>query len=124
MKKKNREQIVPLSTQAAELFERALKTSMDGHVFPAYTDSTARLPHINGESVSRAMARLCERIKLKDAHTHDLRKCITTWLREHKHVSVGRAGFDPSSLAKRCQRDPLRFLHARRTRAPRTSGLG
>lgn len=87
MKKKNREQIVPLSAQAAELFETALKTSMDGYVFPAYTDSTARLPHINGESVSRAMARLCERIKLKDAHTHDLRKCITTWLREHKHVS-------------------------------------
>ena len=87
MKKKNREQIVPLSTQAAKLFESALTTSMDGYVFPAYTDSTARLPHINGESVSRAMARLCERIKLKDAHTHDLRKCVTTWLREHKHVS-------------------------------------
>ena len=87
MKKKNREQIVPLSQQAAELFESALTTSMDGYVFPAYTDSTARLPHINGESVSRAMARLCERIKLKDAHTHDLRKCITTWLREHKHAS-------------------------------------
>ena len=87
MKKKNREQIVPLSAQAAELFSDALAGQMNGYVFPALTDSTARLPHINGESVSRAMARLCARIKLKDAQTHDLRKCITTWLREHKHVS-------------------------------------
>ena len=88
MKKKNREQIVPLSQQAAELFESALQTSMNGYVFPAYTDSKARLPHINGESVSRAMARLCERITLKDAHTHDLRTCIASWLREKKHVSM------------------------------------
>jgi integrase len=87
MKKKNREQIVPLSTQAAELFKDALTGQMNGYVFPALFDSGSRLPHINGESVSRAMARLCERIKLKDAHTHDLRKCITTWLREHKRVS-------------------------------------
>ncbi len=89
MKKKNRDQIVPLSTQATELFKNAVTATgqLNGYVFPALTDSTARLPHINGESVSRAMARLCERIKLKDAHTHDLRKCITTWLREHKRVS-------------------------------------
>ena len=87
MKKKNREQIVPLSKQAAALFKEALTGQMNGYVFPSLFDSGSRLPHINGESVSRAMARLCEKIRLKDAHTHDLRKCITTWLREHKRVS-------------------------------------
>jgi integrase len=33
------------------------------------------------------MARTCERVGLKDGHAHDLRKTVTTWLREHKLVS-------------------------------------
>jgi integrase len=43
---------------------------------------TPRKPHINGESVSRAMARLREEIGLKDVRVHDFRKCLTTWLAE------------------------------------------
>lgn len=86
-KKANGEQIVPLSRQAVELFREACKGSMDGYVFPALSGGgNTRTPHINPESVSRAMARLCERIKLKDAHVHDQRKTITSWLREHKLV--------------------------------------
>jgi integrase len=93
MKRKNREQIVPLSKQAAELFKRAITLSEGSeYVFPADTmrvqvGRETRKPHINRESVSRAMARACERIGLKDGHNHDLRKTVTTWLREHKLVS-------------------------------------
>ena len=89
MKRKNREQIVPLSTQAATLFEQALSMNLgSAYVFPAHTlTPQSRKPHINGESVSRAMARLREKIGLKDARVHDLRKCVVTWLREHQGVS-------------------------------------
>jgi integrase len=92
MKRKNREQIVPLSKQAVVLFKRAIELSEGSQfLFPADTKRTevgkeTRKPHINRESVSRAMARACERIGLKDGHAHDLRKTVTTWLREHKLV--------------------------------------
>jgi integrase len=47
--------------------------------------------HINGESVCRAMARLSERVAktklLKGARVHDLRRTVTTWLREERLVS-------------------------------------
>lgn len=83
--KKNGEQVVPLSKQAAALFREAIEGSLDGYVFPALSGgSETRTPFINPESVSRAMARLCKRIDLEDAHTHDLRKAIATWLREEK----------------------------------------
>ena len=93
MKRKNREQIVPLSTQAAELFKRAVALSNGSpYVFPADKSrtrigKTPRKPHINGESVSRAMARLRERVGLDDARVHDLRKTVTTWLREKMRVT-------------------------------------
>jgi integrase len=92
MKRRNREQIVPLSTQAVALFKRAIELN-DGspYAFPADKSrtrmcKTPRKPHIHGESVSRAMARLRERVGLVDARVHDLRTTITTWLREHKRV--------------------------------------
>jgi integrase len=93
MKRKNREQIVPLSRQAVVLFKRAIELSNGSHyAFPAdmsraRTGTQTRVPHINGESVSRAMARLRERASLDDARVHDLRKTVTTWLREEKRVS-------------------------------------
>jgi integrase len=107
MKKKNREQIVPLSTQAAALFKRALESKAEAerdtpdtdkseYVFPADTTRAkigreTRKPHINGESVCRAMARLRARVAktklLKDARVHDLRRTVTTWLREDRLVS-------------------------------------
>jgi integrase len=121
MKRKNREQIVPLSTQAVALFKRALELKADAerdthegekavHVFPADTTRAktgreTRTPHINGESVSRAMARLRTRLEkdlaerakltgteqpklLRNARVHDLRKTVTTWLREERMVST------------------------------------
>lgn len=55
------------------------------------TDKQPRRPHINGESVCRAMARLRERVAktklLKDARVHDLRRTVTTWLREERLIS-------------------------------------
>ena len=48
----------------------------------AYQDRKANTRNINRESASRAMSRLCERIGLENARLHDLRKCVTTWLRE------------------------------------------
>ena len=108
MKRKNREQIVPLSTQAVALFKCALELKAEAErdtperdksefAFPAdvtrvRTDKQPRKPHINGESVSRAMARLRGRVAktkmLKDARVHDLRRTVTTWLREEKLVST------------------------------------
>src|SRR5262245_31520213 len=58
MKRKNREQIVPLTTQAMALFKRAIELGNgSAYVFPADTTRTRigqepRRPHINGESVS------------------------------------------------------------------------
>jgi integrase len=49
---------------------------------PKKATTRPRKPHISGESVSRAMARLCKKIKLEDVRVHDFRKCITTWLAE------------------------------------------
>ncbi len=88
MKRKTREQIVPLSKQASELFLSAVNASSNRtHVFPADQSRVrvgreARTPHINRESASRAMSRLCHRIGLENARLHDMRKCVTTWLRE------------------------------------------
>jgi integrase len=93
MKRKNREQIVPLSLQAAALFKKAVELSGGSdYVFPADKSRArngveTRTPHIHGESVSRAMARLRERAGLEDARVHDLRKTVTTWLREEKMIS-------------------------------------
>jgi integrase len=93
IKRKNREQIVPLSSQAVTLFTRAVELSNGSrYVFPADTlrvrkGNEARTPHIHGESVSRAMARLRERVGLDDARVHDLRKTVTTWLRETRLTS-------------------------------------
>jgi integrase len=84
---------VPLSSQAVALFTRAVELSNGSrYVFPADTlrvrkGKEARTPHIHGESVSRAMARLCERADLNDARVHDLRKTVTTWLRETRLTS-------------------------------------
>ena len=38
-----------------------------------------RKPHINAESVSRAMTRLCTHAGIEDLHVHDMRKAVATW---------------------------------------------
>ena len=84
--KNGREQVIPLSEQAAELFQRALELSDNAEfAFPANTGSVKigkkpRTPHINGQSVSRAMRRLRERYDLDDVTLHDMRRCVATWL--------------------------------------------
>jgi len=87
MKRKDHDQTVYLSTQAAELFRRAVELSSDEmFVFPGATQGRRkgewRQPHIAQESVSRAMASLCKLVGVKDVHLHDMRKAITSWLAE------------------------------------------
>ena len=83
--KSGREQVVPLSKQAAAIFKEALERSDGEWVFPAdvsrvKTGRKPKTPHIRGDSVGTAMARLREKIGLEDARVHDLRRTITTWL--------------------------------------------
>jgi integrase len=93
MKARNREQIVPLSTQAASLFSRTLELAGEESVyaFPGTTHGrrggTRRAEHISQETISRAMKKARELAGVNDAWVHDLRRCVTTWLREHRHVS-------------------------------------
>jgi integrase len=88
MKRKRRDHLLPLTPQVVALLRRALELNCGSEfLFPADLTRTRngrmpRKPHINGESVSRAMARLREEIQLKDVRVHDFRKCITTWLAE------------------------------------------
>ena len=105
MKRKDRDQLVPLSRQAAALIQTAIENAAGGCVFPADRGRMAqgaqpRTPHIHPESVSRAIGRLgdvlsnVERQKQHDDpdHTaldlsglviHDMRKAVATWLREN-----------------------------------------
>ena len=85
MKRKNQEQVVYLSTQAAELFARAVELSGDKtFVFPGSAHGRRkgewRQPHVAQESVSKAMASLCKVAGVDDVHLHDMRKAITSWL--------------------------------------------
>ena len=85
MKRKNQEQVVYLSTQAAGLFARAMELSGDKtFVFPGSAHGRRkgewRQPHVAQESVSKAMAALCKVAGVEDVHLHDMRKAITSWL--------------------------------------------
>jgi integrase len=88
MKRKGRDQVLPLTPQVVALLRRALELNVGSEfIFPADLTRTRngkapRKPHINGESVSRAMARLRGEIELEDIRVHDFRKCLTTWLAE------------------------------------------
>jgi integrase len=86
--KNRRTQMLPLSRQAAHLFRDAIKrTGRSDHVFPAgripgETEAETRVPHVNGESVSRAMRRLRVQFGIDDVTIHDMRRSIATWLGE------------------------------------------
>lgn len=87
MKRKDEDQTVYLSTQAANLFRRAVELSDDKtFVFPGATQGRRkgewRQPHIAQESVSHAMASLCKVAAVDNVHLHDMRKAITSWLGE------------------------------------------
>lgn len=91
MKRKNTDQHVPLSKQAAAIVRDALATSSNGrHVFEGAPKGRRqgkwRQGHIGHESVSRAMAKVVKKAELQDVHLHDMRKCVTSWLAEHNHA--------------------------------------
>ncbi|MGE0056010.1 MAG: tyrosine-type recombinase/integrase [Hyphomicrobium sp.] len=78
MKRKDRDQYVFLSTQAAELFrEAAASAGDDPYVFPAKDD---RSEHLAQDSVSHAFARARELAGIENLTLHDMRKAITTYL--------------------------------------------
>jgi integrase len=86
--KNGREQRVPLSRQATELFRKAIAISESTEfVFPADLDrvkvgKSPRTPHIHGESVSKAMRRLREVAGVDDISVHDMRRAISNWLKD------------------------------------------
>lgn len=95
MKRKDEDQLIPLSQQACELFRHAIELSGDKtFVFPGTTHGRRighewRQGHIGQESVSRAMAKARELAGLDAVRLHDLRKVLTTWLAERlEHPAV------------------------------------
>jgi integrase len=86
--KNGREQHVPLSRQAAELFREAINTCSDGeYVFPANRKRLAigrqpRLGHIHGDSCTQAMERLREACGIEDLSLHDMRRGCSNWLKD------------------------------------------
>lgn len=89
--KNGRTQVVPLSPLAADLFKEALQHCADKNfVFPAdisrvATGKQARLPHIHGESVSKAVRRLRASVEglegVEEISLHDMRRAISNWLK-------------------------------------------
>lgn len=82
--KNGTEQRVYLSSQAKQLFEEARKTtSLGDYFFPANTRlGETRLPHIHGDSITQAMARLCEATNLADLSIHDMRRGLGNFLKD------------------------------------------
>lgn len=86
--KNGREQIVPLSPLAVSLFKQALEECADKvHVFPADTTKVKngkdpRVPHIHGESVSKAVRRLRTYVGVDDVTFHDMRRAIGNYLKD------------------------------------------
>jgi integrase len=94
---------------------RALRAKAKGPwVFPARADAK-RAAHLHPESLSRAFARLCDRLRrdeegrvvegigLADVSTHDLRRTAITGLEELGHGSVVRriAGHEARDVTSR-----------------------
>lgn len=104
-------QVVPLSRQAADLWREAIALGEPGreYVFPAdlsklKVGATPRLPHIHGESVTKALVRLRGEA---DYSIHDMRRAVSSWLKtngfsrdvrdavlNHKDPSVTGAHYD------------------------------
>jgi integrase len=102
--KNGKQQIIPLSTQAAVLFKMALSAHAQDYVFPSghtvKVGKVASRPHINEDSVTKAILRLraslershaelrardrsiTESPPLGDATVHDLRRTMATVLGE------------------------------------------
>ena len=86
--KSKRAQVVPLSTQAVELFKRALELAGNSeYVFPSDIQRAhgfkPKLKHLAPTSVSHAMSKVTTGAKIEDARIHDLRKVVASWLLEN-----------------------------------------
>jgi integrase len=84
--KNGKEQVLPLSKQAVALFREATKLSSDpDYLFPVNianvkVGATPKTPHMNGQSVSKAMRLLRIEKGIKDATVHDMRRSMATWM--------------------------------------------
>lgn len=88
-RKKGRDQIIPLSRQAAAIFRDALAAAGESEfVFPGSTHGRQnnRSQHIARGTVSNAMSRGMKLASLKDVRVHDQRKQVTTWLGENQYA--------------------------------------
>ena len=124
--KNGREQRVPLSAQATELFRRAVALSTSSEfVFPANVAKVKigkdpSMPHIHSGSVTHAMRRLREAAGVEDVSVHDMRRAISNWLKDqgvsrdvrdlvlnHKDPSVTEAHYSASARMERQVRAAL-----------------
>jgi integrase len=85
------DQHVPLSRQAAALFREALTGAEGDILFPVdmgrvKVGKTAKYPHIDGHSVTKAMQRLRDKVGVVDVTCHDMRRAISGYL---KNEGVG-----------------------------------
>jgi integrase len=86
--KNGREHHVPLSPLAVKLFKEAIENCADKtYVFPADASKVkigkdARLPHIHGESVSKAVRRLRASADVQAVTIHDMRRAASNYMKD------------------------------------------
>jgi integrase len=95
---------LPLPRAAVELLheQKAASRKDAVYVFPA-EDRSKRAKHMHPESLSRAFARACARLKIAGASTHDLRRTCLSGLIELGHEAVAEriAGHVPHHVLGR-----------------------
>jgi integrase len=95
---------LPLPPAAVEILSGLKKEAKKGatYVFPGDPGST-RAEHMHPESLSRAFARICERLKIADVSTHDLRRTCLSGLNELGYEGLAEriAGHVPSTVMGR-----------------------
>jgi integrase len=95
---------LPLPRAAVDLLSELKAASKKGavYVFPG-EDGSKRAKHLHPESLSRAFARACARLKIAGASTHDLRRTCLSGLIELGHEAVAEriAGHVPRHVLGR-----------------------
>ena len=88
------EQVVPLSHQVVAIFKQVIDSHDGEYLFPTGHNvkkgKTSKRPHINEDSVTKAMCCLRQKHGIADVTVHDMRRAITT--------TIGDAGFRPDIL--------------------------
>ena len=101
--KNGQEQIVPLSDQAAAILRRTVSDSKGDWLFPSghtvKAGKAAVRPHINEDSVTKAMIRVRTEHKIDDVTIHDLRRAIGT--------NLGEMGFRPDVIDRVLNHAPV-----------------